>query len=237
MGVKGAAAFNFDDTDTLNKWVRFIERAGEREPNPLPMDEKRRIVRAFMLNPLELDGVRMTIELSSRSMLRMELTKEEKTAFYAEGKYSRWDTVMPFKSASGEIYRNPKAFYRAQLLPVESELFSKILSRRIVISDGVIDRIYNDEDDEFTYPPHITQRAFGEREVIVPEGIGGAFIRKIVVRDDLYPEVARRAQETGLKIGGRDWRDVIVKASDDGKSGWAAEVSNVGNELEEFRER
>ncbi len=196
MSVEGARGFFFEDTDMLGKWAMFAEKSGDK----IDDETCRNMLRSLMLDPKDVDKVRLTVGLAAPYLLDYNRYIEE------EVRRRR----LNFEDSSirrGAII----AQHMQRSWPVESRLFSPPLNPRFNYS--VADRILDDEDDDLSYLPGLTQYMHGEAEIIVPEGIGPNFIKEVVVRDDLMPLVAERLTSTGLTVGGIDFRSSIVPFS------------------------
>jgi len=102
------------------------------------------------------------------------------------------------------------------------------VSRRLV--GGLLDMKVEDLDTDLLDPALIP------KEVVIPSGVGGGFIGKIIVPDDAWPVVEdeARARHGEFKIGGRDWRDVITTW---GKYAKLPEVKELKRAREEFIKR
>jgi len=218
LGIQGTVAFNFEDTDIVGKYVRFHEKCGGK----LTPQHYRDLFRLLMLAPHDLDGVRLEVGLASRFVLDDEPRRRMEREAQSRGS-GYWESAL---------MRAHVDFYEEHVWDVERAFIERVLNRTVTFSNGVADRIWDDEDDELRYLPHLTQSASRNREILVPEGVGERFIGRIVVLDKLYPKVEREARERGLTICGRAWDDVIVPASQHQEEAGVIEARRIKAEIE-----
>jgi len=92
--------------------------------------------------------------------------------------------------------------------------------------------------DDVLMPSHLLFNGATEpKEFLVPRGVGSRFIEKVVVSDGDYQKIEDKvhAEYKGrFAVGGRDWRDVVVKAEEYNNSQRIVEGRQL---IGEFRER
>jgi|GEM_PF-1799323 len=219
--IEGAAAFLVGDTDTIGKFLRFCERCSSRMSD----SNWREIIRSLMIDPRDVDRVRLGVGISSRFVLDQGLVKPECSSDQP------WERESARREARIE-------FHESHVFNVEREVVRRVTQNTAQYSRSLAGRIDDDDDDELRYLPHLTQDPSREAEIIVPEGIGGRYIGRIIVADRLYPQVEENADSCNLEIGGKPWKEVLVAAGEYKKEKRVVEAEGIRGEVSKmFRSR